>query len=396
MAQRPCRNPVAVGLDLVADPEFIEGLDAANVQAPPQRLRGLSNRLRYGYARQELEALRTTLRILACLELELPQAGCMKSFCLSVGLFLSFIISAQADWRPLWPDAAPGSPHPPVVREQIKPAGAKQYALTSEAEDHDPTGNRFTDTAEPAYRFYPADSEKRNGAAVVIFPGGGYSILAAGHEGHAYAKWLNERGIAAVLVKYRVSRNDAAGFQYPAPYLDARRAIRLTREKADAWQIDPNKIGVMGSSAGGHLASMCVTLCDETYNLESSKEQISCRPNFGILVYPVIGMDQPWGHGGSRRRLLGPENPDDLAKELATYRRVTERTPPCFLIHAADDKAVPVQNSLEFAGACAEKGVPVVLQVVAQGGHGFGLSGRGDAADWPELLERWLESEPWE
>lgn len=325
----------------------------------------------------------------------MPQSGSMKSFCYSVCLFLSFSIFAQAEWIPLWPSGAPGSPYPPVVQELIKPRGAKHYRSPNSPEEKLDKGNRQTDTSEPAYWFYPADPEKRNGAAVVIFPGGGYSILATGHEGHDYAEWLSERGIAAIVVKYRVSRSDEAGFHYPVPYLDARQAIRLTREKAAEWQIDPDKIGVMGSSAGGHLASMCVTLFDESYDQEVLEENISFRPNFGILVYPVIGMDQPWGHGGSRRRLLGPENPDALAKELATYRRVTGKTPPCFLIHAADDGAVPVRNSTEFAAACAEKKVPVVLQVTSEGGHGFGLSGRGDSANWPVLLERWLETEPW-
>jgi len=292
-------------------------------------------------------------------------------------LFFSFLGYIHAEWQPLWPEGAPGSPNPPVVDEKIG------------------YGNRYSDTGVPAYWYHPADPAMRNGAAVVIFPGGGYSRLAMNHEGHDYAKWLNERGIAAVLVKYRVSSKDEAGFQYPVPYLDARRAIRLTREKAEEWQIDSEKIGVMGSSAGGHLASMCVTLFNETYDLAGENTRPSCRPNFGILVYPVIGMDQPWGHGGSRRRLLGPENSDDLAQELATYRRVSRSTPPCFLVHAADDGAVPVRNSLEFASACAENGVPTVLQLTAQGGHGFGLSGRGDSANWPELLERWLESEPW-
>ncbi|PXA04888.1 hypothetical protein DDZ13_02690 [Coraliomargarita sinensis] len=320
----------------------------------------------------------------------------MKFICGALSLFLVSCLLAHADWQPLWPDGAPGSPHPPVVEEKIKPAGAKEYRPREAFKDADGKQSRFTDTSEPAYWYYPADPDKANGAAVVIFPGGGYSILAMGHEGHDYAEWLNARGIAAVVVKYRVSWKDEAGFHYPAPYLDARRAIRLTREKAKEWNIDPDKIGVMGSSAGGHLASMCVTLFDETFDLEGAEQKISCRPDFGILVYPVIGMDQPWGHGGSRRRLLGPENPDDLAEELATYRRVTEKTPPCFLIHAADDKAVPVRNSLAFASACAENGVPAVLQVVSRGGHGFGLSGRGDASDWPELLERWLAMKPWE
>jgi acetyl esterase/lipase len=294
-----------------------------------------------------------------------------------VACLFSFLAIAQAEWQPLWPDGAPGSAYPPEIKEVKNARGS------------------FTDTTVPAYWFYPADETKRNGAAVVIFPGGGYGGLAMEHEGHEYAKWLSARGIAAVLVKYRVSRKVEAGLQYPAPYLDARRAIRLTRKNASEWKIDREKIGVMGSSAGGHLASMCVTMYNETYKLEGEGRKISCRPNFGILVYPVIGMDQSWGHAGSRRNLLGPKNPDDLAKHLATYRRVSRSTPPCFLIHAADDHAVPVQNSLEFVGACAKNKVPVVLKVTTRGGHGFGLSGRGDAANWPELLEAWLASEPW-
>ncbi|HKK17833.1 MAG TPA: alpha/beta hydrolase, partial [Opitutales bacterium] len=228
----------------------------------------------------------------------------MKPSYASVALFIAFLSFVHAEWQPLWPEGAPGAPDPAVVEEEGR-------------------GGRLTDTGVPAYWYYPADPAKRNGAAVVIFPGGGYSILAMNHEGHDYAQWLSERGIAAVLVKYRVSRRDEAGFQYPAPYLDARQAIRLTREKAGEWGIDREKIGVMGSSAGGHLASMCVTLFNETYELEGENPRPHCRPNFGILVYPVIGMDRPWGHGGSRRRLLGPENPDELAGELATYRRVS-------------------------------------------------------------------------
>ena len=300
----------------------------------------------------------------------------MKLTSMLLVLFLSFGY-LHAEWQPLWPGEAPGSPQPPVVEEE------------------EGRGGRLTDTSVPAYWYSPADPAKANGAAVVILPGGGYSILAMNHEGHDYAQWLNERGIAAVLVKYRVSRKDEAEFYYPAPLLDARRAIRLTREKADEWGIDREKIGVMGSSAGGHLASMCVTMFNETFDLEADYRRPSCRPNFGILVYPVIGMDQPWGHGGSRRRLLGPDNPDDLAKELATHHRVSRSTPPCFLVHAADDGAVPVRNSLEFASTCAENGVPAVLQLTSRGGHGFGLSGRGDSANWPELLEAWLASEPW-
>lgn len=287
---------------------------------------------------------------------------------------LTGITFAAEEWQPLWPGDAPGGSKPVVVRE-------------SEGE-----GGRLTDIARPEYQVFLPEPARRSGAAVVVFPGGGYTILAMGHEGRDYAQWLTRRGIVAVVVKYRVSKNDAAGYRFPVPLLDARRAIRVTRARAAEWGLDPAKVGVMGSSAGGHLASMCATLWDEKLAEEGGDEadRLSCRPDFAILVYPVIAMAEPFGHSGSKRRLLG-ENPDPaLVERVSTERRIDKRTPPCFLIHAADDGGVPVRNSLEFAARCAESGVPVVCHVFAQGGHGFGLKGKGDSAGWPELLERWL------
>lgn len=287
---------------------------------------------------------------------------------------LVFAQVASAEWLPLWPGEAPGGTKPAVVRE-------------SEGE-----GGRLTDTALPQYEVFPAGASLRTGAAVVVLPGGGYSILAMGHEGREYAQWLNQRGITAVVVKYRVSKEDAAGFKFPVPLLDARRAIRVTRARAKEWGIDPSKVGVMGSSAGGHLASMCATLWDEAFAEEGGDEvdRQPCRPDFAILIYPVIAMAETWGHTGSRRRLLG-ESPDSgLVQRVSTDRRVNKKTPPCFLTHAADDGGVPVRNSLEFAARCAENGVPVVCHVFAKGGHGFGLKGTGDSAGWPDLLDKWL------
>lgn len=280
---------------------------------------------------------------------------------------------AKADWQPLWLGEAPGGAKPVAVSEKAK-------------------GVSLTDIAVPQYEVFLPDAAKRSGAAVVIFPGGGYTALASGHEGRDYAKWLTERGIAGVLVKYRVSGDDKAGYRFPVPLLDARRAIRLTRSKAAEWGVDPAKVGVMGSSAGGHLASMTTTLWEEKFPEETGDavDQLDCRPDFAVLVYPVIEMKENWGHGGSRRRLLG-ENPDAaLAERVSTERRVNEKTPPCFLMHAADDGAVPVRNSLEFAARCAENKVPVVCHVFSQGGHGFGMHGKGDSNAWPELLEPWL------
>jgi len=288
-------------------------------------------------------------------------------------LSLMTTFSPAAEWLPLWTGGIPAASASPVT-ESITEAG------------------HLTDTAIPAYEVYLPAAEKRNGAAVVIFPGGGYTVLAIGHEGREYARWLNERGIAGIVVKSRVSGNDAAGFQFPAPLLDARRAIRTTRFHAREWGLDSNKIGVMGSSAGGHLASMAATLFDETFPEETGDaiDKLSCRPDFQILVYPVIGMDQAWGHGGSKRRLLG-ENPDPaLVARVASYRHITSKTPPCFLVHSADDNVVPVRNSLEYAASCAENKVPVACHVFNNGGHGYGLKGGGDSTQWPSLLDGWL------
>lgn len=288
---------------------------------------------------------------------------------------LALSSTVSADWLPLWPGVAPGGNKPPVVSE-------------SEGE-----GGRLTDIDTPEYQvFLPRKASKRTGAAVVILPGGGYTILAMSHEGVDYAKWLTERGVVAVLVKYRVSGNDAAGYGFPVPLMDARRAIRLTRSKAREWNVDPTKVGVMGSSAGGHLASMCATLWDEKLPDETAEEidSFGCRPDFAILVYPVISMVEKWGHGGSKRRLLGSSPDAALAERVSTERRVDGRTPPCFIVHAADDGGVPVRNSLEFAARCAENKVPVVCHVFAEGGHGFGLNGKGDSIGWPARLESWL------
>lgn len=283
-------------------------------------------------------------------------------------------IASAGEWLTLWPGEAPGG------------------AITRVVSESEGMGGRLTDIPIPQYQVRLPEPAKRSGAAVVILPGGGYTILAMDHEGHQYAAWLNQRGIAAILVKYRVSGNDAAGYQFPVPLLDARRAIRLARSKATEWGIDPAKIGVMGSSAGGHLASMATTLWSHSIPGETTDpiDALSCRPDFSILVYPVIAMAQPWGHTGSKRRLLG-KNPDaELVKRASTETWVNQETPPCFLIHAADDPVVPVRNSLEFAARCAENSVPVTCHVFDEGGHGFGLNGKGSSAGWPLLLEKWL------
>ena len=284
------------------------------------------------------------------------------------------LLGNAEDWVNLWPGEAPG---------------AKPLAAGSEQMGE---GMRYSEVEVPQYQLF--QPEKPNGQAIVILPGGGYSIVSVENEGVGVAKWCAERGITAMVVKYRVSRQDESGYQFPVPQLDARRAIRTMRAKAEEWGVEPDQIGVMGASAGGHLASTCATLFDR--KLEKGEgdsiDEVSCRPDFAVLLYPVIGMNEPWGHGGSRRRLLGENPSEELVQLNATQLQVTKETPPVLIVHAADDKTVPLRNAAEFMSACAEKGVPVSAKIYATGGHGFGWEGRGAAKDWLQVLEGWLGS----
>lgn len=280
---------------------------------------------------------------------------------------------ASAEWANLWPGEAPGAKAPPAGTDK-----------TGE-------GGRLTDIAIPQYQVYLPDKAKATGAAVLILPGGGYAILAANHEGHDYAKWLTERGIAGIVVKYRVSGNATLGYQFPVPFLDARRAIRTARSKAAEWGVDPKKIGVMGSSAGGHLTSLCATRFGDIFS-EEGKDPVdkeSCRPDFAILIYPVISMTDPLAHKGSRTNLLGKEPTAEAMEKYSTDKAVTKDTPPVFLLTTSDDM-VDCRNSLQFAAACKANKVPVSLHLFESGGHGYGLRGKGAVATWPSLLEQWL------
>lgn len=281
-------------------------------------------------------------------------------------------LAVKADWVDLWPHEAPGAPQPPAGSEKIN------------------EGSRYTDIEVPQYQLFKAAYP--NGQGVVILPGGGYRILAMDHEGTEMAKWFNQRGITAMVVKYRVSGRNDFGYQFPVPQLDARRAIRTMRANAEEWNVIPAQIGIVGSSAGGHLASTCATLFEERLEEGEGDEidAVSCRPDFAVLLYPVIGMDGSWSHGGSARRLLGPEPSPELVQRCSTHLRVTEKTPPIFIVHAADDRSVPLRNATEFMLACAEKKVPVRAAIYPSGGHGFGWKGRGAAEGWIEGLGEWL------
>ncbi|TDH21327.1 alpha/beta hydrolase [Segetibacter sp. 3557_3] len=246
----------------------------------------------------------------------------------------------------------------------------------------------------PDIAVYLPPKRNASGQAVVICPGGGYSILAYEWEGVEVAKLLNAKGIAAFVLKYRLPDPKSSITQHLSPLLDAKRALRYVRANAGKWNIQKDRIGIMGFSAGGHLASTMLTQFNEGDKAaKDSIEQQSSRPDFGILVYPVISMSKPIMHQGSRNRLIGANPPSELAAKYSSELQVKKETPPTFLVHAMDDAGVPVENSLLFFQAMKDKGVTGELHVYPTGGHGFGLAvGRGSLENWTTLCIEWMRS----
>ncbi|QEY17927.1 alpha/beta hydrolase [Cellvibrio sp. KY-GH-1] len=233
--------------------------------------------------------------------------------------------------------------------------------------------------------FWPTEA-KANGAAVVIFPGGGYVRLAINHEGYDIAKWFAERGVAAFVVKYRMQE-----YGFPAPLLDGLRAVRLVRKNAADWGIDPAKIGVVGFSAGGHLAASVSTRFTFTNLLDDPLGDVSARPDFAVLGYPVIALYGPDAHAGSRKALLG-ENPEpQLLHENSLQYQVTDKVPPVFILHGIGDQAVPVGNSLAFFTEVQKHNKQSELHIYQTSIHGVGMiQGQGSVSNWPQALEAWL------
>lgn len=244
---------------------------------------------------------------------------------------------------------------------------------------------------EPTLDMYPAPAESATGTAVVICPGGGYGGLAIAHEGAAVAKWLNDLGITAFVLKYRLPNDAIMKDKSIGPLQDAQKAMRIVRLHAKEWNIDPAKIGIMGFSAGGHLASTLSTHFNEkVYDADNS---ISARPDFSLLIYPVISMTAGTTHSGSRVNLLGDNPSSTQVKHFSNELQVNGQTPPAFLIHSIDDEAVPVQNSIAYSLALQQHHVPCELHIYQSGGHGYGL-GRSENTEstWPESCRRWLKA----
>jgi len=239
----------------------------------------------------------------------------------------------------------------------------------------------------PAITVYPAPPEKTAGAAVVVCPGGGYGFLAA-HEGRPVAEWLNGLGVTGIVLTYRLGPR----YRHPAPLQDAQRAIRIARARASEWKLNPERIGILGFSAGGHLASTAATHFDGGKpNAADPVERLSSRPDFAILIYPVITMADPYTHQGSRKNLLGEEPKAELIDLLSNEKQVTAETPPAFIVFGANDKVVPVENGLMFASALSKAKAPFELHVYERGPHGFGLGTQGPVAvAWPNRCAEWL------
>lgn len=252
----------------------------------------------------------------------------------------------------------------------------------------------ITDVGEAQIQFhFPAGwkpQDKR--ATLCVCPGGGYAIQAIDKEGVHIARWAAEHGMVGIVVKYRVSQGNNAVGRFPGPLLDARQALRLARRNAGTLGIDPHRIGIIGFSAGGHLAAMTATLWNRALPEEADNplKSVSARPDFAMLVYPVITMEAGTTHGGTRSRILGPD-PDPAMEQLCSAeRQVTNAMPPVFLVHALDD-GVACANSRLMEEACRSRNVPVTLRLYPKGGHGYGMEKRGNPTDaWPQAAEEWL------
>ena len=276
-------------------------------------------------------------------------------------LFALPLLAQAQESFPLWPNGAPGA-----------------------------LGNTSNDI--PTLTVYLPSADKASGAAIVVCPGGGYGGLAS-HEGTDYALFLNQHGITAFVLRYRLG---SQGYRHPRMLEDAQRAIRLVRARAAEWKIDSKRVGIMGSSAGGHLASTAVTHFDTGKpDAADPIERQSSRPDLGILCYAVITMG-PNTHQGSKNNLLGKEPSPELVDLLSNEKQVTRETPPCFVWHTVEDKAVKVENSLDFAAALQRNGVPFDLHIYQKGRHGIGLADKPPFPNphpWAKDLIFWLKEQ---
>jgi acetyl esterase/lipase len=291
-------------------------------------------------------------------------------------IMMNFAMMGQ-NILPLWSEVVPNS----------KPTDEEELYFTRELITHQKVQS-------PTIEVFLPTKRNANGKAVILFPGGGYGGLAYDWEGTDFAKWLNSKGIAAFVVKYRLPQSHSVVDASMAPLQDAQRAIRLVRSNAKLWDISEDKIGIMGFSAGGHLASSLGThYQDKVYEPTDEIDRASAKPDFMISVYPVITMDPAFTHQGSKDNLLGKNPKPELVKYFSNELQVNSNTPPTFLVHSADDGAVPATNSILFYQALERSKVYSELHIYPFGGHGFGLALDGHhLATWTDRLNDWIQS----
>jgi acetyl esterase/lipase len=246
---------------------------------------------------------------------------------------------------------------------------------------------------KPTLTIFLASKEIANGTAVIVYPGGGYWINAIGHEGIDIAKKFNEMGITAFVLKYRIPNDATMEKKEIGPLQDAQQAIKIVRERATEWNINPNRIGIMGFSAGGHLASTAGTHFNKSFIPNEAK--INLRPDFMILIYPVISFQDSIGHLGSREQLIGKHPSKDQINYFSNELQITKETPPTFLVHATDDDVVKVENSLTFYSNLVKSKVPAELHVYQRGGHGFGLNNKTTSDSWMDRCKNWMSANGW-
>lgn len=252
---------------------------------------------------------------------------------------------------------------------------------------------RISKISKPTLSIFLPEASKANGTAVVICPGGGYGIVAASHEGYDVARKFNEMGVTAFVLKYRMPGKKNQPDPSIAPLQDAQQAIIMARKNATKWNVNPQRIGIMGFSAGGHLASTAGTHFDKV--LIDNPDNISPRPDFMLLIYPVISADIAITHAGSYKNLLG-DNPSKAQLDLySNEKQVTDKTPPTFLVHASDDNAVSPNNSIAFYQALIKNKVPAELHIYEKGGHGFGMYNKTTKEEWMDRAKNWMDSNGW-
>ncbi|MEX2234872.1 MAG: alpha/beta hydrolase [Cyclobacteriaceae bacterium] len=293
---------------------------------------------------------------------------------LLISLFIMNLVQGQ-EVLPLYPKGIPNSkPAPDTEKSEVTQNGMHIISAIS----------------IPTLTVFLPETPAKSRTAVIIFPGGGYHINAIKHEGLDVARKFNEWGVAAFVLKYRIPSDATMGNKEIGPLQDAQQAIRMIRENATKWKIDPNKIGIMGFSAGGHLASTAATHF-KTSVLEDA-QNANLRPDFLVLGYPVISFSDSIGHLGSRENLLGKSPSSQKIREYSNELQVTSETPPTFIIHAGDDKGVLPANSIAFYESLLKHNVPAELHIYERGGHGFGMDNPTTTEKWMTSLKNWLVS----